>query len=100
MELEIIERKMICREVDYQLVTLKVIEYVQLCHGCTYCKQIDEPYPVAADVPVRLMKYSPAQEHIIAWIIYQKFANGLTQYRHEKDWIQLQFELSRTIRAS
>lgn len=98
--LEVIGRETVRREVEYVPANLRVIEYVQLRYGCPECKQTDEPYFTQAKVPSGLMKHSPASPSIVAWVVYQKFANGLPLYRQEKDWLQLQFELSRTTMAN
>lgn len=36
----------------------------------------------------------------VAWVIYQKYINGLPLYRQEKDWLQYGFALSRTTMAN
>lgn len=95
-KLEVIGRKTVRREIEYVPAALKVIEYVQLRYGCPECKQTDEPYFSQAQVPPGLMKHSPASPSTVAWVVYQKYANGLPLYRQEKDWLQIGLELSRT----
>lgn len=36
----------------------------------------------------------------VAWVMYQKYANGLPLYRQEKDWKQIGMELSRATMAN
>lgn len=98
--LEVIGRETVRREIEYIPATLKVKEYVQLRYGCPECKNTDEPYFAQAQVPAGLMKHSPASPSTVAWVMYQKFANGLPLYRQEKDWLQMKFELSRTTMAN
>ena len=43
---------------------------------------------------------SYASSSTVAWVIYQKYTNGLPLYRQEKDWLQYGFELSRTTMAN
>ena len=99
-KLEVIGKEVIRHQVEYIPASLKVIEYVQVRYGCPVCKQTEEPYFAMAPVPPGLMKHSIASPSLVGFIIYQKFANGLPLYRQEKDWLQLNLELSRTTMAN
>ena len=47
------------------------------------------------------MLYGMASAGTVAWVMYQKFCNGLPYYRQEKDWKQYGVEITRaTIRGS
>ncbi len=98
--LEVIGREVVRHELEYVPASLKVIKYVSLHYGCPECKQTDEPYFAQAPVPKGLMKHSLASPSSVAWVMYQKYANGLPLYRQEKDWKQSGMELSRATMAN
>ena len=41
------------------------------------------------------MLYGMASAGTVAWVMYQKFCNGLPYYRQEKDWKQYGVEITR-----
>ena len=98
--LEIIGREVVRREIEYIPAKLKVIQYVSLHYGCPECKQTEEPVFAQASVPKGLMKHSLASPSSVAWVMYQKYANGLPLYRQEKDWKQIGMDLSRATMAN
>ncbi len=100
IRLEVIGREVVRHEVEYIPASLKVIKYVSLHYGCPECKQTDEPYFAEAKVPQGLMKHSLASPSSVAWVMYQKYANGLPLYRQEKDWKQYGLVLSRATMAN
>ena len=93
-ELKQIGSEIVRREIEYIPAKLKVIEYVSLHYGCPECKQTDEPYIVKAKTPPPLMKHSLASASSVAWVMYQKYGNGLPLKRQEKDWKQYGIEQS------
>lgn len=99
-QLEVIGREVVRHEIEYIPATLKVIKYVSLHYGCPECKQTDEPFFAEARVPKGLMKHSLASPSSVAWVMYQKYANGLPLYRQEKDWKQIGMGLSRATMAN
>lgn len=99
-QLEVIGREVVRHEIEYIPATLKVIKYVSLHYGCPECKQTDEPFFAEACVPKGLMKHSLASPSSVAWVMYQKYANGLPLYRQEKDWKQIGMGLSRATMAN
>lgn len=98
--LEVIGREVVRHEIEYIPASLKVIEYVSLHYGCPECKQTEEPFFAEAPVPKGLMKHSLASPSSVAWVMYQKYANGLPLYRQEKDWKQIGMALSRATMAN
>lgn len=98
--LEVIGRELVRHELEYIPASLKVIKYVSLHYGCPDCKQTDTPYIVDAKVKPGLMKHSLASPSSVAWVMYQKYANGLPLYRQEKDWLQYGMGLSRATMAN
>mgnify|MGYP002242063970 FL=1 len=44
--------------------------------------------------------YGMASAGTVAWVMYQKFCNGLPYYRQEKDWKQYGVEITRATMAN
>ena len=98
--LEVIGKEVVRKELEYIPATLKVVEYVSIHYGCPQCKQdAEKPNIIHSPVPPSLLG-SYASPSTVAWVIYQKYVNGLPLYRQEKDWLQYGFALSRTTMAN
>lgn len=98
--LEVIGKEVVRKELEYTPATLKVVEYVSIHYGCPKCKtDAEKPNIIHSPVPPSLLG-SYASPSVVAWVIYQKYVNGLPLYRQEKDWLQYGFELSRTTMAN
>ncbi|WP_312370349.1 IS66 family transposase [Lachnoclostridium sp.] len=97
---EVLGEEAVRRELQYVPASVKVLEYVSVTYICPQCKEDDVPYIVKANVPKGLMKHSLASPSSVAWVMYQKYANGSPLYRQEKDWSQYGIELSRTTLAN
>ena len=98
--LEVIGKEVVRKELEYIPATLKVVEYVSIHYGCPKCKQeAEKPNIIHSPVPPSLLG-SYASSSTVAWVIYQKYTNGLPLYRQEKDWLQYGFALSRTTMAN
>lgn len=95
-----IGQEVVRRELEYVPAKVKVIEYVSIHYGCPECKETEEPFFAKAPVDKALMKHSLASPSSVAWVMYQKYANGLPLYRQEKDWKQYGIELSRATMAN
>ena len=95
-----IGKEVVRKELEYIPATLKVVEYVSIHYGCPKCKQeAEKPNIIHSPVPPSLLG-SYASSSTVAWVIYQKYTNGLPLYRQEKDWLQYGFALSRTTMAN
>ena len=46
------------------------------------------------------MLYGMVSAGTVAWVMYQKFCNGLPYYRQEKDWKQYGVEITRATMAN
>ena len=98
--LEIIGKEAVRKELEYTPATLKVVEYVSIHYGCPQCKQeAEKPNIIHSPVPPSLLG-SYASASTVAWVIYQKYINGLPLYHQEKDWLQYGFALNRTTMAN
>jgi len=99
-ELKEIGREVVRRELEFIPAKLTVIEHVSVHYACPKCKDTEEPFFLKAPTPVPLMKHSLASPSTVAWLWYQKYANGLPFYRQEKDWKQNGLELHRSTMAN
>lgn len=80
-----IGKEVVRKELEYIPATLKVVEYVSIHYGCPKCKQeAEKPNIIHSPVPPSLLG-SYASPSTVAWVIYQKYTNGLPLYRQEKD---------------
>ena len=95
-----IGQEVVRRELEYIPAKVKVIEYVSVHYGCPECKKTEEPFFLKTPVESPLMKHSLASPSSVAWVMYQKYANGLPLYRQEKDWKQYGIALSRATMAN
>ena len=95
-----IGQEIVRRELEYIPAKVKVLEYVSLHYACPECKETEEPYFEKAAVAPGLLKHSLASPSSVAWVMYQKYANGLPLYRQEKDWKQYGISLSRATMAN
>ncbi len=97
---EYLSEEVIRHELEYIPAKVKIIEYVSKHYICPECKEFDEPYIAKAKGPKPLMKHSLASPSSVAWVMYQKYANGLPLYRQERDWKESGIELSRATMAN
>lgn len=97
---EYLSEEVIRHELEYIPAKVKIIEYVSKHYICPECKEFDEPYIAKAKGPEPLMKHSLASPSSVAWVMYQKYANGLPLYRQERDWKESGIELSRATMAN
>jgi len=96
----VIGQKTVRREVELIPAKVKVLEYISLSYSCPDCKEDDEPCIVNAPVPKGLMKHSAASPSTVAWVMYQKYHNGMPLNRQQNDWKHTGFELSRATMAN
>lgn len=99
-ELERMGQEVIRRELEYIPAKVKIIEYVSIHYVCPECKETEEPFFAKGVSQQPLMKHSLASPSSVAWVMYQKYANGLPLYRQEKDWKQYGINLSRATMAN
>ncbi len=103
-QMVLIGEEYIRRELEFIPATCRVIEYYSQSYGCPACKEglgdTEKPVIVKSRVPKALVGKGPASESVVAWAMYQKYANGLPLYRQEKDWKQYGAQVSRTTLAN
>ena len=92
-QMVLIVEEYVLRELEFIPATCKVIEYYSQSYGCPSCKEglgnTEKPVITKSQVPAALIGKGPASASTVAWIMYQKYANGLPLYRQEKFLIWL-----------
>lgn len=86
-------------EVQYVPAKLKVIRHYQMVYECRNCRKNGISNHVKAGLPKPLIDHSFASPSLVAWVMYQKYANAVPLYRQEKDWHQIGLDLDRTTMA-
>jgi len=80
---------------------VRVLRYIRFNYVCTVCeKETGDANIVKAPVPAPVMKRSLASASTVAYVMYQKYANGMPLYRQEKDWANQGVTLSRATLAN
>lgn len=80
---------------------VKVIKHVRFVYACRHCerKEINTPI-VTAPMPAPVYPGSLASPSSMAYVMSQKYAEGLPLYRQEKQFERLGFTLSRQTMAN
>lgn len=80
---------------------VRILRYIRFNYVCKECeKETCEANIVKAPVPAPVMKRSLASASTVAYVMYQKYANGMPLYRQEKDWANQGVTLSRATLAN
>lgn len=80
---------------------VRILRYIRFNYVCTSCeKETGDANIVKAPVPAPVMKKSLASPSTVAYVMYQKYANGMPLYRQEKDWANQGVTLSRATLAN
>ncbi len=89
------------RELEFIPAKVKVLEYYSVNYGCPFCKETRElPQIVKGKDGHPHMVHGMASASTVAWIMYQKYFNGMPLYRQEQDWKQCGVKISRTTFAN
>ena len=86
--LEEIGEEFVRRELVFIPAKLKVYEYYSKNYTCPECSKRDLPVIKKGKDGKPHMLYGMASAGTVAWVMYQKFCNGLPYCRQEKDWKQ------------
>lgn len=95
-----IGREYVREELQYIPSQLKIIRYVRESYECPKCKHTDKPYIIKTLAPTSLMNHSLASPSSVAYVMYQKYVQGVPLYRQEKDWERMGISLSRATMAN
>lgn len=78
-----------------------VIDYYREIYKCKACEELsDEAKIIKAEVPVSVMKKSMAAPATVAFVMAEKYQNGVPLYRQESYWKNNGVELSRNTLAN
>lgn len=89
------------RELKVIPVEVKVVEHVRYVYGCRHCERsgIETPI-VTAPIPRPVQPGSLASPSSVAYIMSQKYVEGLPLYRQEQHWARFGVQLSRQTMAN
>ena len=88
------------RELVFVPAKLKVYEYYSKSYECPQCKLQDIPVIQKGKDGRAHMLYGMASAGTVAWVMYQKFCNGLPFYRQGNDWKQYGVAITRATMAN
>lgn len=87
-------------ELQYIPAQLKLMVYMRESYECPACKHTDSPYIIKTVAPRSLMNHSLASPSSVAYVMYQKYMQGVPLKRQEKDWERMGILLSRATMAN
>lgn len=80
---------------------VKVVKHVRYTYACRHCERNDIQTPiVTAPMPAPVLPGSLASPSALAYIMTQKYVEGMPLYRQEQTWSRLGVELSRQTLAN
>lgn len=89
------------RELEIIPARATVIEYYSVNYACKNCRQNDvTPTIIKGKDGKAHMMYGMASASTVAWVVYQKFCNGMPLYRIEQDLGRLGAKISRATLAN
>lgn len=78
-----------------------VIDYYREVYKCATCEELlDEAKIIKGDIPVPVMKKSMAAPATVAFVMNEKYQNGIPLYRQESYWKNNGVDLSRNTLAN
>lgn len=103
-DLEVIGKHFVRREFRFTPAKGEVVNiYVETakCPACSEAPTMAKSIQfVKAYAPEALIPHSYATASVVAWVMYQKYANSMPLYRQEQDWNQLGVLLNRATMAN
>lgn len=103
-QLEVIGKQFVRREFRFTPAKGEVVNiYVETakCPVCSEASAMEKAIQfVKAYAPEALIPHSYASTSVVAWVMYQKYANSMPLYRQEQDWNQMGVLLNRATMAN
>lgn len=103
-QLEVIGKQFVRREFRFTPAKGEVVNiYVETakCPVCSEAPAMEKAIQfVKAHAPEALIPHSYASTSVVAWVMYQKYANSMPLYRQEQDWNQMGVLLNRATMAN
>ena len=99
--MEKIGTEFVRRELEIIPARARVVEYYSVNYGCKNCRRNAAlPNIVKGKDGKAHMMYGMASASTVAWVVYQKYCNGMPLYRIEQDLGRLGAEISRATLAN
>lgn len=103
-EMKVIGKEFVRREFRFTPAKGEVVNiYVETakCPVCSEASAMEKAVQfVKSHAPDALIPHSYATVSVVAWVMYQKYANSMPLYRQEQDWKQLGVMLNRATLAN
>jgi transposase len=100
-DLRYLGKEYIRDELEIIPAQVRILRYIRFNYVCKKCeKETCEANIIKSPVPEPVMKRSLASASTVAYVMYQKYANGMPLYRQEKDWANQGVKLSRATLAN
>lgn len=99
-KLKPVARQFVRDELQYIPSRLKIIRYMRMVYECPQCKHSDKPVMFRTLAPTSLLNHSLASPSSVAYVMYQKYVQGIPLFRLEKEWERMGILLSRTTMAN
>lgn len=103
-QMKVIGKEFVRREFRFTPAKGEVVNiYVETakCPVCSEAPAMEKAVQfVKSHAPEALMPHSYASASVVAWVMYQKYANSMPLYRQEQDWKQLGVKLNRATLAN
>lgn len=103
-EMKVIGKEFVRREFRFTPAKGEVVNiYVETakCPVCAEAPAMEKAVQfVKSHAPDALIPHSYATASVVAWVMYQKYANSMPLYRQEQDWKQLGVMLNRATLAN
>lgn len=103
-QLEVIGKQFVRREFRFTPAKGEVVNiYVETakCPVCSEAPAMEKAIQfVKAHAPEALIPHSYASTSVVAWVMYQKYADSMPLYRQEQDWNQMGVLLNRAAMAN
>jgi len=103
-QMELIGKEFVRQEFRFTPAKGEIVNIYRETAKCPVCStasvMLENIRFVKADVAEALIPHSYASASVVAWVMYQKYANCMPLYRQEADWKQLGVSLSRATMAN
>jgi len=100
-EIQAIGRELVRRELSIIPAQAYVTETYRINYCCDNCVEgADNSYIIKPEVPEPVVKRGLASPSSAAYVMYQKFVNGMPLYRQAKDWGTFGVQIARATLAN
>ena len=93
-------KKFVRHEIEFIPAKLKVRDVYTTTYECRKCRANGKSVMKSPGIPEPVIPHSYASAESVAFVMKQKFVNGVPLYRQESEWKQMGLDLSRTTMAN